>query len=54
LEMHPISVELWLALVPIALSLLLVMELFKLVWRGISAGGATAAPAQTGWTETTR
>ena len=54
LEMHPISVELWLALVPIALSLLLVMELFKLVWRGISAGGAAAAPAQTGWTETTR
>ncbi len=30
LEMHPISLELWLALVPIALSLLLVMELFKL------------------------
>ena len=35
LEMHPISVELWLALVPISLSLLLVMELFKLVWRGV-------------------
>ena len=54
LGMHPISVELWLALVPIALSLLLVMELFKLVWRGISAGEAPAAPAQTGSTETTR
>ncbi len=32
LQMHPISIWLWLALVPIALSLLLVMELFKLVW----------------------
>jgi magnesium-transporting ATPase (P-type) len=33
LEIHPISIALWLALIPIALSLLLVMELFKLIWR---------------------
>ncbi len=33
LAMHPISIALWLALLPIALSLLVVMELFKLVWR---------------------
>jgi magnesium-transporting ATPase (P-type) len=33
LQMRPISAELWLMLVPIALSLLLVMELFKVAWR---------------------
>jgi magnesium-transporting ATPase (P-type) len=33
LQMEPISVWHWLALVPIALSLLVVMEAFKLVWR---------------------
>ena len=37
LEMHPISVELWLTLVPIALSLLLVMEAFKIAWRRLGA-----------------
>jgi magnesium-transporting ATPase (P-type) len=37
LEMQPISVWLWLALVPIALSLLPVMELFKIVWRRVGA-----------------
>jgi magnesium-transporting ATPase (P-type) len=37
LEMRPISIGLWLTLVPIALTLLLVMELFKLVWRRRSA-----------------
>jgi hypothetical protein len=35
--MQPISVWLWLALVPIALSLLPVMELFKIVWRRVGA-----------------
>ena len=33
LEMHPISVELWLTLMPIALSLLVAMEMFKIAWR---------------------
>ncbi len=51
LGMHPISVELWLALVPIALSLLLVMELFKLLWRGSTRAGAKR---QSERTETTR
>jgi len=54
LEMHPISIQLWLALVPIALSLLVVMELFKLVWRGMSGGGVPAASGQSPRTETTR
>jgi magnesium-transporting ATPase (P-type) len=51
LQMHPISVELWLALVPIALSLLLVMELFKLAWRGYAGTGAKPQGERT---ETTR
>ena len=33
LDMQPISIGLWLTLIPIALSMLLVMELFKLAWR---------------------
>ncbi len=51
LQMHPISVELWLALVPIALSLLLVMEFFKLAWRGYAGTGAEPQGERT---ETTR
>jgi magnesium-transporting ATPase (P-type) len=50
LEMHPISPLLWLALVPIALSLLVVMELFKLTWRGATAAGGSQSPR----TDTTR
>jgi magnesium-transporting ATPase (P-type) len=38
LQMRPISVELWATLVPIALSLLLVMEIFKIARRRIGAG----------------
>jgi magnesium-transporting ATPase (P-type) len=38
LEMQPVSVLSWLSLVPIALSLLLVMELFKLFWRSRQPG----------------
>ncbi len=52
LEMHPISVELWLALVPISLSLLLVMELFKLVWGSSERGRAGSDHARR--TDTTR
>jgi magnesium-transporting ATPase (P-type) len=33
LDMQPISIGLWLTLIPIALSMLLVMELFKFAWR---------------------
>ena len=33
LEMHPISVQLWLTLMPIALSLLVAIEMFKITWR---------------------
>lgn len=36
LEMQPISLVLWLAIVPIALTLLLAMELFKLFGRGMA------------------
>jgi magnesium-transporting ATPase (P-type) len=53
LEIHPISVELWLALVPIALSLLLVMELFKLLWR-VASTQPQSPPPQISRTETTR
>lgn len=45
LEMQPISIWTWLALVPIALSLLVVMELFKLAMRAVpsrTAGGPAA------------
>jgi magnesium-transporting ATPase (P-type) len=50
LEIAPISVGLWLTLLPIALSLLLVMELFKAMIRRRSGGAA----AQSGATDTTR
>jgi hypothetical protein len=36
--MRPISIELWATLVPIALSLLLVMEIFKIARRRLGAG----------------
>jgi hypothetical protein len=45
LQMHRISVELWMTLVPIALSLLLVMEVFKLAWRRLGTGFRPTVPA---------
>jgi magnesium-transporting ATPase (P-type) len=50
LEMEPIPVGLWLTLLPIALSLLLVMELFKAMVRKHSG----RVSAQSDATETTR
>ena len=48
LEMHPISVELWLTLVPIALLPMVVMEIFKIAWRRLANHPKRDAPPSRG------